>query len=921
MKKLVAILLTILMLFSLFQVALRENVAKAEGTGWQELSTGSNGLMKDIAISAVAIDPKNPNVIYVGTDFHGVYKSEDAGASWKAISSSVTEMTNVLSLAIDPKNTNTLYAGLFNFGRPRIYKSEDGGLTWKMLEKAPQSAVFTLSIDPNNTNVIFAYSRSDGVYRSDDGGLNWEKLDLSVENLWWYCIAIDKKNSNIVYAVQYGPIYKSEDKGNHWTKIWQVEKNGNLGAVMCVAIDPTNTNVLYAGTDGYGIFKSIDGGKSWTQTALSNANNDSILINPTNPEAMYAIENNRKAIEETLDGWKSWKYMDLTGLPTNMTKDNITGQGALRSLAIDSKGNLFLGTVKGLFEYKPLSGTSTVCTYTHLLMVYPNTDVVYTKNGKTEKYTGTMSDNLKTTVVNAFLNLPQLIEDGSANMVSSVCDVIEIPHPITKITNIQGNYSWLSYQNIQDDLQVYAPKAKYDSVHVVWNSGPIDAYWGLGGVFINDGTTTFSSLIAGQEWWWMSEGEDFGEPFLHEWLHGVCRFYANLGYLMPEEDADGAESHGYTKSPTEGWMSYYRDLMRGKVWEPKVSAYTGITKEAWSERTPKQRAIPPSPPQNLSASISNSSITLTWNESQQGAYPIGGYAIYRGTFPGGESSTLINTVDTNTTTYTDTNITLGTTYYYYVKAFDVKAFDNQTPPNYSAPSNEVNAEITDTTPPEISVSSPLNYSTGETDSVALIGIATDESGIDKLTVNGSEVSVASNGSFSKTVNLTEGTNTITIIATDKAGNKTTKTIIVTYEKPVQTIVITLQPDNAYMAVNGVSREIDLGRGTKPVIIPEWSRTVVPIRAIVEALGGTIEWDGTERKVTINFKGTTIELWIDNPKAEVNGVTKWIDDNNHDVKPIIVNDRTMLPLRFVAESLGCDVDWDNDTRTITITYGG
>jgi len=84
---------------------------------------------------------------------------------------------------------------------------------------------------------------------------------------------------------------------------------------------------------------------------------------------------------------------------------------------------------------------------------------------------------------------------------------------------------------------------------------------------------------------------------------------------------------------------------------------------------------------------------------------------------------------------------------------------------------------------------------------------------------------------------------------------------------------------------------------------------------------TISWDGTERKVTVNFNGTTIELWIDKPQAKVNGVMKWIDPNNHNVKPIIVNDRTMLPLRFVAESLGCTVDWNPDTRTITITYGG
>ena len=234
----------------------------------------------------------------------------------------------------------------------------------------------------------------------------------------------------------------------------------------------------------------------------------------------------------------------------------------------------------------------------------------------------------------------------------------------------------------------------------------------------------------------------------------------------------------------------------------------------------------------------------------------------------------------------------------------------------------VTYEKPDTNSPTIIISSPSNNTTVNGSLATVSGTAMDkESGIDKVTVNGSEVSVASNGSFSKTVNLTKGTNTITVIVIDKAGNKSTKTITVTYVPPIQTITITIQPDNPTMTVNGVSQEIDPGRGTKPVIIPEWSRTVVPVRAIVEALGGTISWDNTTRKVTINFGNTTIELWIDNPKAKVNGTEVWVDTDNHNVKPIIVNDRTMLPLRFVAESLGCDVGWDNDTRTITITYGG
>ncbi len=98
------------------------------------------------------------------------------------------------------------------------------------------------------------------------------------------------------------------------------------------------------------------------------------------------------------------------------------------------------------------------------------------------------------------------------------------------------------------------------------------------------------------------------------------------------------------------------------------------------------------------------------------------------------------------------------------------------------------------------------------------------------------------------------------------------------------------------------------------------RTLVPIRFIVESLGGTIQWDAKERKVTIQLGNTTVELWIDNPQAKVNGETVWIDPNNHDVKPIIVEPgRTMIPLRFVLEALGANVSWDNATKTITIIY--
>ena len=239
--------------------------------------------------------------------------------------------------------------------------------------------------------------------------------------------------------------------------------------------------------------------------------------------------------------------------------------------------------------------------YKHLLLIYPNTDAdyVYTDpvSGVTEKrhYTGSMSDELKTAIVSSFKNLPFLTENGSAGVVSTTYEIIEISVSVTKLTSLGGNYYMLCDWDIHSDLELYAPKCRYDSVSVVWNNGPISANWGMGGAFINNGTTTFSSIIAGQKWWWGNSNNPDGEQvFLHEWLHAVCRFYEQLGYPMPVGDADGASSHGYTRDATEGWMPYYRDLMQGKVWESRLSPpqYTGVTAAAWTSKTPKCTIAP-----------------------------------------------------------------------------------------------------------------------------------------------------------------------------------------------------------------------------------------------------------------------------------------------------------------------------------------
>ncbi|HZL83300.1 MAG TPA: stalk domain-containing protein [Candidatus Deferrimicrobium sp.] len=103
----------------------------------------------------------------------------------------------------------------------------------------------------------------------------------------------------------------------------------------------------------------------------------------------------------------------------------------------------------------------------------------------------------------------------------------------------------------------------------------------------------------------------------------------------------------------------------------------------------------------------------------------------------------------------------------------------------------------------------------------------------------------------------------------------------------------------------------------PVIVE--GRTLIPIRAIIESLGGTVAWDADSRTVTISLDGTKLNLVIGKSSALVNGKSTPIDSTNPKVVPQILNSRTMLPLRFVAESLGADVQWEASTQTITITY--
>ncbi|MCD8049165.1 MAG: carboxymuconolactone decarboxylase family protein [Clostridia bacterium] len=129
------------------------------------------------------------------------------------------------------------------------------------------------------------------------------------------------------------------------------------------------------------------------------------------------------------------------------------------------------------------------------------------------------------------------------------------------------------------------------------------------------------------------------------------------------------------------------------------------------------------------------------------------------------------------------------------------------------------------------------------------------------------------------------------------------------ESVTESMTITMQIGNPVMTVNGADQNID-DNNTTPVVID--NRTLLPVRAFVEAIGGEVDWNNDTSTATLTYGDDVITLTIGSTTAYLNG-----EANTLDVEPVIINDRTMLPIRFIAESFGYTVLWSQEAQTVTI----
>lgn len=222
--------------------------------------------------------------------------------------------------------------------------------------------------------------------------------------------------------------------------------------------------------------------------------------------------------------------------------------------------------------------------------------------------------------------------------------------------------------------------------------------------------------------------------------------------------------------------------------------------------------------------------------------------------------------------------------------------------------------VLDTVAPTLTVDEPRLWDEIASTSVVVRGHVENGS---VLEIAGKPVTdVAGDGSFAVSVPLVPGKNTIPVTARDGAGNIRRQTIIVTSTTSSSHVVV-LTIGKTVMMVDGVSLAVDPGRATVPLIAQ--GRTMVPISSVMTAVGGSATWDGVARTVTLKLGGHTVILTIGKATAVVDGRVVPIDADNARVTPVILNGRTMLPIRFTSESFGAGVSWDAPARTVTVSF--
>jgi len=311
----------------------------------------NSGLTTSTELS-LAIDPSNPNVVFVGSSGGGVFKSTNGGNNWAATNSGLTDFT-IKALTIDPTTTSLMYLGTESRG---VFRSTNNGATWKAINTGENGmTVNALKIDPAAASTIYAGTNS-GVFKTTNGGANWTARNTGFnQGLLVSTLAIDPVATSTIYAgLSFGGVFKSTNGGANWSATSLTNTNIND-----LALDPSAPSTLYAGTDN-GILKTTDGGSNWSgvNSGLTNRSVNALAISPADSSTLYAGTGN--GVFKSTDGGSAWG-------PGN----NGLAGAVVNALAIDPSAalTLYCGSASGSTDafVTKLNATGTALDYSSFL--------------------------------------------------------------------------------------------------------------------------------------------------------------------------------------------------------------------------------------------------------------------------------------------------------------------------------------------------------------------------------------------------------------------------------------------------------------------------------------------------------------------------------------------------------------------------
>ena len=340
---------------------------------WKNNNTGIAGNVNTFAFS-----PNAPNIVYAGA-LGGPYKSTDGGTTWaKTPTTGISTFPQAAAMAVDPNNSSVVFVGFVNGG---LHKTTDGGNTWNLINSQALSfaIVFSIAFDPVTSSTMYV-GTANGGFKSTDSGATWTAMNFGTTpfppNV--RALAIDPTAPSTIYAGTLSTgVFKSTNGGSTWTAMNTGMAGNN---VVAMAMDPSDPNTLYVGTSPGGISKSTNGAASWTpvNNGVPSVNITGIVVTPA---AVYASTDGSGVIKTT-NGGTNWTAVNaglgssrvpvLAGHPTDatilfaggiasnspdafVTKLNPSGSGLLFStvlggsrddfgngIAVDSNGNIYV---------------------------------------------------------------------------------------------------------------------------------------------------------------------------------------------------------------------------------------------------------------------------------------------------------------------------------------------------------------------------------------------------------------------------------------------------------------------------------------------------------------------------------------------------------------------------------------------------